>query len=80
VWGRSKDKQLHLHRVFCGRQGVGTSPNTYDDEKRRAFEMLAALVDRILNPQDNIVPLRAANGRHILTHNVVLEGIFNFRA
>jgi hypothetical protein len=62
VWGRSKDEQLHLHRVFCGRQGVGTSPNTYDGEKRRAFEMLAALVDRILNPQDNIVPLRAANG------------------
>jgi len=24
--------------------------------------MLAALVDSILNPQDNIVPLRAANG------------------
>src|SRR5271170_6446579 len=30
----------------------------YRDEKRRAFEALASLVERIVNPQANIVPLQ----------------------
>lgn len=38
---------------------------TYDlyefkDEKAKAFEALASLIDRIIHPQDNIVPLRTA--------------------
>jgi integrase len=32
----------------------------YRDEKLQAFETLAALIERIVHPQDNIVPLRAA--------------------
>jgi len=32
----------------------------YRDEKLRAFEVLASLIDRIVNPKDNIVPMRAA--------------------
>ena len=31
----------------------------YYAEKQRAFEVLAAQIDRILNPQENVVPLRA---------------------
>jgi integrase len=34
----------------------------YRDEKAQAFEALASLIDRIVNPQDNVVPMRAANG------------------
>jgi integrase len=33
--------------------------HAYYDEKKRAFEMLAAQIDRILNPQDNIIPMRS---------------------
>jgi integrase len=32
----------------------------YAQEKRQAFEALAAQVDRIINPTDNVVPLRGA--------------------
>jgi hypothetical protein len=32
----------------------------YLPEKRDAFEALAAQIERILNPQENVVPLRAA--------------------
>jgi integrase len=32
--------------------------HAYYDEKKRAFEMLAAQIDRILNPQDNVIPIR----------------------
>jgi integrase len=34
--------------------------HAYRDEKARAYEALAALIDRIINPQPNVVPLRAA--------------------
>ena len=29
-------------------------------EKKRAYEALAAQIDRIVNPQDNVVPLQSA--------------------
>jgi len=32
--------------------------HAYYDEKKRAFEMLAAQIDRILHPQDNVIPMR----------------------
>jgi hypothetical protein len=31
----------------------------YLDQKCQAFEAMAQQVDRILNPQDNVVPMRA---------------------
>jgi len=34
----------------------------YIDEKRQAFEELAAQVDRILNPNDNVIPMNAGAG------------------
>ena len=41
-------------------QGIrGTyDKHEYREEKQRAFEALASLVDRILDPQANVVPLR----------------------
>jgi len=30
----------------------------YHAEKKRAFEALAAQIDRIINPQHNVVPMR----------------------
>ena len=33
--------------------------HAYHDEKKRAFELLAAQIDRIINPQDNVVPMRS---------------------
>jgi hypothetical protein len=32
--------------------------HAYHDEKAAAFESLAALVERIVNPVDNVVPLK----------------------
>jgi hypothetical protein len=42
---------------------IGGVRGTYDryeylDEKRHAFEALAALVERIIDPQKNVTPLR----------------------
>jgi len=31
--------------------------NAYHAEKERAFEMLAAQIDRIVNPKDNVIPM-----------------------
>jgi integrase len=44
---------------------IGGVAGTYDryeyrDEKAQAFEALASLIDRIVHPQANVVPLRAA--------------------
>jgi integrase len=44
---------------------IGGVRETYDryeylDEKRAAFEALAGIVDRIINPQPNVIPIRAA--------------------
>jgi integrase len=43
---------------------IGGVRGTYDrheyrDEKKRAFEALAAQIDRIINPQHNVVPMRS---------------------
>jgi integrase len=49
-----------LGHVIGGVRGV-YDRHAYRDEKRAAFEALAALVERILNPAaDNVVPLRSA--------------------
>jgi integrase len=46
-----------LGHVIPGVRGI-YDRHAYYDEKRRAFEMLAAQIDRILNPQDNVIPMR----------------------
>jgi integrase len=33
--------------------------HAYHAEKKQAFELLAAQIDRIINPQDNVVPMRS---------------------
>jgi integrase len=48
-----------LGHVLPGMRGV-YDVHEYRDEKRRAFEALAGQIERILNPQDNVVPLRSA--------------------
>jgi integrase len=45
-----------LGHVIGGVRGV-YDRHEFHDEKRRAFEALASLVERILNPQANVVPL-----------------------
>lgn len=52
------------HAERCLGHAIGGVRGTYDrhayyDEKKRAFEALAAQIDRIINPQDNVVPMRA---------------------
>jgi integrase len=51
--------EMCLGHVLPGVRGV-YDRHPYLDEKRRAFEALAALIERILDPQENVVPLRAA--------------------
>ena len=51
------------HAERCLGHVMSSIRGTYDkheyrDEKRRAFEALASLVDRIVSPQANVVPLR----------------------
>jgi integrase len=46
-----------LGHVIQGVRGI-YDRHAYLAEKKRAFEMLAAQVDRILNPQDNVIPMR----------------------
>jgi integrase len=46
-----------LGHVIPGVQGV-YNRHGYREEKRQAFEALAGQIDRILNPQPNVVPLR----------------------
>jgi integrase len=48
-----------LGHVIGGVRGV-YDRHSFLDEKRLAFEKLAALVESIVNPQENVVPLRAA--------------------
>jgi hypothetical protein len=40
---------------------VSTTDHRYLDEKRLAFGALAQQVDRILNPQNNVVRMRGAD-------------------
>jgi integrase len=46
-----------LGHVIQGVRGI-YDRHAYHAEKKRAFEMLAAQIDRILNPQDNVIPMR----------------------
>jgi integrase len=51
------------HAERCLGHVIGGVRGTYDRhayhaEKKRAFEALAAQIDRILNPQDNVIPMR----------------------
>ena len=46
-----------LGHVIPGVRGI-YDRHEYFEEKKRAFEALAAQIDRIVNPQDNVVPLR----------------------
>jgi hypothetical protein len=48
-----------LGHVIDGVRGV-YDRHAYLDEKRAAFESLAAQIERIVNPQENVVPLRTA--------------------
>jgi integrase len=53
------------HAERCLGHVLGTIRGTYDlheyaTEKRQAFEALAGQVDRIVNPRENVVPLRGA--------------------
>jgi integrase len=48
-----------LGHVIGGVRGV-YDRHGYREEKRRAFEALAAHVERIVNPQANVVPMRRA--------------------
>ena len=48
-----------LGHVIGGVRGV-YDRHEYLSEKRSAFDALAAQIERILNPQENVVPLRAA--------------------
>jgi integrase len=45
-----------LGHVIGGVRGI-YDRHEYLEEKRKAFEALAAQIDRIVNPQDNVVPL-----------------------
>jgi integrase len=46
-----------LGHVIPGVRGI-YDRHAYYDEKKRAFEMLATQINRILNPQDNVIPMR----------------------
>jgi integrase len=48
-----------LGHVIPGVRGV-YDRHEFHEEKRRAYEALAAQIDRILNPQPNVVPMRTA--------------------
>jgi integrase len=47
-----------LGHIMPGVRGV-YDRHEYHEEKRRAFEALAAQIERIVNPQQNVVPLRS---------------------
>jgi len=47
-----------LGHVIGGVRGT-FDRHAYHAEKKQAFEALAAQIDRILNPQDNVVPMRS---------------------
>ena len=47
-----------MGHAIAGVEGV-YDRHRYDDEKALALQALANLIDRILNPAANVVPLRA---------------------
>ena len=61
---------LNDHAERCLGHVMGGVRGTYDrheylEEKRRAFEARAAQIERIVNPQQNVVPLRGAATRMV---------------
>ena len=46
-----------LGHVIGGVRGI-YDRHEYFEEKERAFEALAGQIERIVNPQDNVVPMR----------------------
>jgi integrase len=62
-----------LGHVIGGVRGV-YDRHEFHAEKKHAYEALAAQIDRIVNPRDNVVPLRngrlpSADSTEPLTHN-----------
>jgi len=57
-----------LGHVIGGVRGV-YDRHDYLDEKRKAFEALAGHIERILNPQPNVVPIAARLGHVVLAHD-----------
>ena len=57
----SDHAELCLGHVISGVRGV-YDRHGFFEEKRQAFEVLAAQIERVLNPQPNVVPLRRALG------------------
>jgi len=49
-----------LGHVMAGVRGT-YNRHQYQIEKSQAFEALASLIDRIVHPQDNVVPIKVAN-------------------
>ena len=57
------------HAERCLGHVIGGVRGTYDrhayyDEKKQAFEALASQIDRIINPRDNVIPLRNETPAH----------------
>jgi hypothetical protein len=58
--GISSDIAEHcLGRALTGVRGF-YDRFAYYDEKKQAFEPLAAQIERIVSPQQNVIPLRSA--------------------
>jgi hypothetical protein len=47
-----------INPAISGIRGVYDRHGFYE-EKKRAFEALAAQIDRIVNPKENVVPIRS---------------------
>ena len=54
-----KHAEMALGHAVAGVEGT-YDRHRYLDEKRAAFEALAQQTERILNPQDNVIPMRGA--------------------
>ena len=53
----SDHAELCLGHVLTGVRGT-YDRHEYYAEKKRAYEALAAQIDRIVNPQPNVIPIR----------------------
>jgi hypothetical protein len=58
-WRHPDHVERALGHVIGGVRGV-YDRHGYFEEKRDAFEALAAQIERVLNPQPNVVPMRRA--------------------
>ena len=52
--------EMALGHAIAGVEGT-YDRHSYANEKRAAFEALAVQIDRILEPQKNVIPLHAAD-------------------